>query len=376
MIIFRERALESLNAPEALDQPLPLLRPGWWGLLLGLLVLGGTALTWSIVGRLPVRIQGRGVLLRPESLVPVQSRSSGPIEQMLTREGDCVQAGQPMARVEQVQLRLALEEGRRRVEQLRSQDQLARLQASRERSLVADELARLLPYRPTGAIAEETFIDKEKQLQRIDSQQLAEAQQRSQAINNELLTLVSKEQELGRNKFVVAPLSGCVVESLLTAGSVVNPGTVLFTMERNDRRGELVSFAYFPSQDGKRLKPGQRVRITPTTTNAQRHGGIQGEILSIRALPVTREGLRQRFGVESLVDAVMPSAAQSGEPLIETVTSLQRDPKSRSGYDWGGGSGPDLKLTPGTTTSVSVMVEGRQPISYVIPLLRDLSGIY
>ncbi|MCE2837612.1 MAG: biotin/lipoyl-binding protein, partial [Cyanobium sp. 49614_E6] len=128
MIIFRERALESLNAPEALDQPLPLLRPGWWGLLLGLLVLGGTALTWSIVGRLPVRIQGRGVLLRPESLVPVQSRSSGPIEQMLTREGDCVQAGQPMARVEQVQLRLALEEGRRRVEQLRSQDQLARLQ--------------------------------------------------------------------------------------------------------------------------------------------------------------------------------------------------------------------------------------------------------
>lgn len=376
MIVFRERALEALNAPEALDQPLPLLRPGWWGLLLGLLVLGGTALTWAIVGRLPVRIQGRGVLLRPESLVPVQSRSSGPIEQMLTREGDCVQAGQAMARVEQVQLRLVLDEGRRRVEQLRSQDQLARLQASRERALVADDLSRLLPYRPTGAIAEETFIDKEKQLQRIDSQQLAEAQQRGQAINNELLALASKEQELARNKFVVAPLSGCVVESLLAQGAVVNPGTVLFTMERNDRRGELVSLAYFPSQDGKRLKPGQLLRITPTTTNAQRHGGIQGEILSIRALPVTREGLRQRFGVESLVDAVFPTAAQSSEPLIEAVTSLRRDPKSRSGYDWGGGIGPDLKLTPGTTTSVSVLVEGRQPISYVIPLLRDLSGIY
>ena len=376
MIVFRERALEALNAPDALDQPLPLLRPGWWGVLMGLLLLAGTVLAWAIVGRLPVRIQGRGVLLRPESLVPVQSRSSGPVEQILTREGDCVQAGQAMARVEQVQLRLALDEGRRRVEQLRSQDQLARLQASRERALVADDLARLLPYRPTGAIAEETFIDKEKQLQRIDSQQLAEAQQRGQAINNELLALASKEQELARNKFVVAPLSGCVVESLLAQGAVVNPGTVLFTMERNDRRGELVSLAYFPSQDGKRLKPGQLLRITPTTTNAQRHGGIQGEILSIRALPVTREGLRQRFGVESLVDAVFPTAAQSSEPLIEAVTSLRRDPKSRSGYDWGGGIGPDLKLTPGTTTSVSVLVEGRQPISYVIPLLRDLSGIY
>ncbi|MFM9109687.1 MAG: hypothetical protein ACKOPN_03640 [Prochlorococcaceae cyanobacterium] len=58
------------------------------------------------------------------------------------------------------------------------------------------------------------------------------------------------------------------------------------------------------------------------------------------------------------------------------VTSLQRDPHSRSGYDWGGGGGPDLVLTAGTGTEVSVLVEGRQPISYVIPLLRDLSGIY
>jgi multidrug efflux pump subunit AcrA (membrane-fusion protein) len=376
MIRFRQRALDSLSTPEALDQPLPLLRASWWGILLGLLLFSGTALVWAFVGRLPVRIQGRGVLVRPESLMQVQSRSSGPVEQLLKREGDCVRAGQPMARIAQVQLRLGLEEGRRRLEQLRRQDQLARLQASRERALVAEDLTRLLPYRYSGTIAEETYIDKEKQLQRIDGQQLAEAQQRAQAINAEVLAMASKEQELGLNQFVVAPLSGCVVEALAQPGVVVNPGTVLFTMERNDRRGELVSLAYFPSQDGKRLKPGQLVRITPNTTNAQRHGGIQGRILSIRNLPVTREGLKKRFGVESLVDAVWPSAAATNDPLIEAVTSLQRDPRSRSGYNWGGGAGPDLQLTVGTSTSVSVLVEGRQPISYVIPLLRDLSGIY
>ena len=38
--------------------------------------------------------------------------------------------------------------------------------------------------------------------------------------------------------------------------------------------------------------------------------------------------------------------------------------------------GPDLRLTPGTGTDVSVLVEWRQPISYLIPLLRDVSGIY
>jgi formyl-CoA transferase len=62
--------------------------------------------------------------------------------------------------------------------------------------------------------------------------------------------------------------------------------------------------------------------------------------------------------------------------LIEAVTSLQRDPRTRNGYDWGGGLGPDLRLSPGTGTDVSVLVEWRQPISYLIPLLRDVSGIY
>ena len=71
-------------------------------------------------------------------------------------------------------------------------------------------------------------------------------------------------------------------------------------------------------------------------------------------------------------------AAVSGErrePLIEISTSLQRDPNTVSGYDWRR-AGPDLRLSAGTPTSVRVLVEERRPISYVIPILRDLSGLY
>jgi hypothetical protein len=168
-----------------------------------------------------------------------------------------------------------------------------------------------------------------------------------------------------------------MVEQLVQPGAVVNTGTTLFSLDRRDRRQEIVSLVYFPSQDGKRLRPGQEVRITPTTTRAQRHGGIRGKILTLRTLPVSREALRQRLGLDSLVQTVQPPGSNNGnEPLIEAVTSLQRDPSTRSGFDWGGGPGPDLILSPGTGTEVSVLVEQRQPISYVIPLLRDISGIY
>jgi NHLM bacteriocin system secretion protein len=192
------------------------------------------------------------------------------------------------------------------------------------------------------------------------------------------LALRRQQEEYQRNSLVLSPMAGCLVEQLVQPGAVVNAGTTLFSLNRQDGRQELVSLAYFPVQDGKRLKPGQSVRITPTTTKAQRHGGIRGRILRLRALPVSREGLRRRLGLESLVDAVQPASAagSGGEPMIEAVTSLERDPRTHSGFDWGGGPGPKLTLSPGTGTGVSVLVEDRQPISYVIPLLRDMSGIY
>jgi multidrug efflux pump subunit AcrA (membrane-fusion protein) len=377
MINFRDEALRAQASAEPLDQPLPLLRPSLWAALLGLLLFTAATLAWSLLGRVPVRIQGRGVLLRPEALVPVQSPSSGPLLTLLVKEGDCVRAGQAVARIDLVQLRGVMEASQRRIAQLRGQSQLAGLQARRERALAAEDLQRLLPYRGSGAIAEETFIDKERQLQRIDSQQLAESQQRMQGINDEQLALRRQQEEYQRNSVVVSPVAGCLVEQLVQPGAVVNAGTTLFSLDRRDRRQELVSLAYFPVQDGKRLKPGQLVRITPTTTKPQRHGGIRGRILRLRALPVSREGLQRRLGLESLVDAVQPSGAGAGgQPMIEAVTSLERDPRTRSGYDWGGGPGPGLTLTQGTGTEVSVLVEARQPISYVIPLLRDISGIY
>ena len=93
----------------------------------------------------------------------------------------------------------------------------------------------------------------------------------------------------------------------------------------------------------------------------------------MKSLPVREDALTKRLGRASLVAAV---SGERREPLIEISTSLQRDPNTVSGYDWGGGPGPDLRLSAGTPTSVRVLVEERRPISYVIPILRDLSGLY
>ena len=82
MSLFRQTALDALSNPEKLDQPLRLLRARQWLLLLS---LGGfclSILTWSVLGRLPVRVSGRGVLVRQDSLKLVQSESTGRLQEL------------------------------------------------------------------------------------------------------------------------------------------------------------------------------------------------------------------------------------------------------------------------------------------------------
>ncbi|MFN9989037.1 MAG: biotin/lipoyl-binding protein, partial [Cyanobacteriota bacterium] len=116
MIQFREEALRAHTSPDQLDQPLPLLRPSLWALLAALLLFLSAVLVWSVLGRVPVRIQGRGVLLLPEALVPVQSPTNGPLLEIMVKEGKCVRSGQPLARIDLVQLRVGMEAGERRLQ--------------------------------------------------------------------------------------------------------------------------------------------------------------------------------------------------------------------------------------------------------------------
>ncbi|MCP4800950.1 MAG: HlyD family efflux transporter periplasmic adaptor subunit, partial [bacterium] len=212
----------------------------------------------------------------------------------------------------------------------------------------------------------------------LEHQILAEDNRRDQAIHQQKLALANLKREIDRTSIVRAAEDGCLVGRHVQSGQMVQPGTTLFELDTRTNATSIKSLAFFPAKDGKRLKLGQRVRVTPTTTKPQRHGGIQGVITSVGQLPVSYEAMKLRLGNEATVKSVSQSGSSGGSsaPLIEVTTTLEKDDNTISGYDWGGGDGPDLQLSSGTTTDVSVIVEERAPISYVIPLLRDLSGIY
>ena len=373
MSLFRKKALDALNSPEQLDQPMQLLRPGYWALLLSLLGFSLSIVLWAIFGRLPVRINGQGVLIRAESLQRIQNEMPGRVEELMVKVGDCVTKGAPLARLDSVQQELDRQKSINQLQLLlnqdRNEDDLAR---NREREL-QQQIARVQGLARSGAISVDDLAQRQQQLTSTKLELEARDNQRQQQIQEQRNLIRNLNESMRRTAIVVAPRSGCVIDRHVKLGEVLQAGSTLFELDSDQNDNGLQSLAFFAPGDGKRLRPGQRVQITPASTKAQRHGGIEGTILQVQLLPVNEEAVISRLGNPSWMKAL---GGKSEGPLIQVLTSLRHNRSTYSGYDWGGGSGPNLKLSPGTPTSVRVLVEERRPISYVIPILRDLSGIY
>lgn len=123
--LFRKESLERLSSPERLDQLMQVVSPKSWLPLTALGSLVVVALIWSILGRIPITVEGRGVLIYPRKVVPLQSKSAGQLLAMNFNVGDVVKKGDVLATVDQVDLRKQLQLARAKLVQLEEQDRNA-----------------------------------------------------------------------------------------------------------------------------------------------------------------------------------------------------------------------------------------------------------
>ena len=114
-----------------------------------------------------------------------------------------------------------------------------------------------------------------------------------------------------------------------------------------------------------------RKKKLPTTAKRTRYGGIVGEITEVSPFAVTSETATSVVGNPELVQKII---GQEGGK-VEVLAQLIRDSQTFSGYNWSSSDGPELEISPGTTTTVRVIVEERSPITFVLPILREWSGI-
>ncbi|MGD1712764.1 NHLP bacteriocin system secretion protein [Dapis sp. BLCC M172] len=234
-----------------------------------------------------------------------------------------------------------------------------------------EALEKYLENQNTIAQLKVDIQDLDTQRKRLEQENLEAANSRKNQIEEVNREIAQLEKEVADNSKILSPVDGCILEIQSTVGQYVNPGTSLGKINVQGKSSELVAVSYFPVKDGKLIKSDMEINITPDTVKRERFGGIIGSITSISNFPVTKQGASFVVGNPEIVENVI---GESGGQ-IEAYAQLKKDDNTFSGYEWSSSKGPQQKLTAGTTITARVKVEERAPITFVLPILREWTGI-
>ena len=104
-IVFRSEALRRLRSSDQLTERIVLIPPAMRMMVASLTVIVAAGLIWGLLGSVPTRVIGQGVLLADgKAAYAVQPIVAGPIIELLVKRGDMVDVDTDVARVQQVAL--------------------------------------------------------------------------------------------------------------------------------------------------------------------------------------------------------------------------------------------------------------------------------
>jgi len=417
--LFRQQALDKLSSPEQLDQLLNVISPKGWLALLGLMALLVGAALWSVIGALPSRVEGRGILLKKGGLTRVNALFSGQLAEIHVTPGSEVKPGQILARLALPELRAELETAQANLTNLQAQDvtltefgkddiQLQRAVIAQRRRTAQEQLRTLHDRSETlarklasqrqllsdGLITEQALQDtrdtligtqadadrarsvlKELSAKKVEDTQRKQQEAGERRIRiDELQRRVRELQEkITRYTTLSSPVHGRVLEVRAALGTIVSPGLPIFMLEHagsGEAGGSLDAFVYVPGVDGKKIAPGMAVEVSPSTVVREEYGAIVGTVVSVAEYPTSAEAIATRLGSADLA----ASFVKTVDTPIELHIALQRDLSTRSGYRFTSPKGPPVLIHQGTLCRVWITTRQRTPISVLLPALSPKDG--
>jgi len=169
----------------------------------------------------------------------------------------------------------------------------------------------------------------------------------------------------------ISTYAGQVMDIAVNPSQVVTPGTRLGTLKAVGSDALVTGLTFFKVGDADRIQPGMQIEITPDIHSRARFGGIVAEVTSVSRATVTSDQVASIVGNEQLAKALLINT-----PTVLVRAKLHLNSHTVSGYEWTQGQGPPQKIPESATATARVIVEKRTLVSYIIPILRQFTGIY
>jgi HlyD family secretion protein len=415
--LFRQAALDRLSSPEQLDQLLQVTTPRTWlalATLCGVLLL---SVLWGFIGRVPEHVTGSGILLRGGGVLELSPLVGGRLSDLAIQQGDMVEVGQVIARIYQPEQAEKLRQATAALETQRQElvrttqynranndlqeasltQQIANLQQTIETSQqdlrsMEEKVATQTQLATQGLLTKQTLVTTRQGADGI-RQKIREYEQQITHNRADLIKLrtdAGKSLEMAQAKYadaereqrvvereardageVVSPYTGRILEVLATQGSYVQGGAPIATLDLRGRSVKrLEAVVYVKSTDGKRLKPGMKIHLSPSTVRREEFGFLEGTVTFVSDFPATPRGMTRTLKNDKLV----VSLAGNDAPY-QVFADLTPDPTTPSQYRWTSSQGPPVTIESGTLCTGDILVSEQRPIDMVVPLLRRQAGL-
>jgi len=412
--LYRKAALQHLAVSERLDTAVQVVGPASSLVVFAAVATIGIALSWAVVGHVPSRVYGEGILLSPGSIVDVTSMADGQIQHMSVSVGDLVKEDDVLAVIDQPELKkqkslleAKLEELTGKYTHLASLDQegtqirhgvLSQQRAAM--SFALTETKKQLAFYQDKLKSDNALLEKglttptavaetrQKVIELSDAIHSKQAERHNIAFSAleetrtieehryELEMQVSEtkreleelQKRIDTQSVVRARSAGRVIEVKVTDGDAVTRGRPIATVEvAQAGTADLVAEVYVPAQDGKQVRPGMPIKLSPSVVKPEEDGYLEGTVDSVSPFPVSQQSMLREVRNESVVDALLKEG-----PVYEAHVRVATDPKTPSGLRWSNGKGPSVHIASGTPVHGLVTVRTRRPLELVIPALERI----
>jgi HlyD family secretion protein len=404
--LFRKAALDKLASPERLDVLMQVTSPmGWLAMLTIAGILVGV-IVWSILGEIPERLTGQGVLLRGGANSEIRATGSGSLVTLELQPNQVVSIGQVVGTTMVAGSDADLQVAQTRVNEARSRRVTAGMSGN-QAALAADSQIAVLRsdlLRQQGELEaananvarlEELLAQKAIPASRVEgaratrngianaitgirgqiqAQENAKRQSRdgSGALDSEVAMaeaeLKRAQAKIGAQEQVVSRVAGRVITVNKRVGDTVAPNDVIAVLESTDATVEVVAFV--DASVGKRILPDMPTEVSPTNVKAEEFGFMLASVSSRSEFPADPNYVMNQLRNEAVAKKLIGQSA-----VTEVRARLKIKDSTPSGFEWSTSTGPGFKIGSGTLVSIAVVVERKAPITMVMPFLRKTFGV-
>ncbi len=379
--LVRKAQIERLSSPEELDTPMRVTTPAAW-VMLGFLGVGIiAAVIWLVVGRLPVKVDGFGMLMQGEDIRTVQSKVAGKVETLSVKKGDVVAVGDEVATLRLTELEAEIATSRSRITDLertleKHTRDMQRMRQTYDSVLrgMRSRLQRMKSLKDSGDVSRPQVMEVEEEIAATEAKILESEMREStaaQELADEKRNLKKLLRNLQDNSIILSTAEGRVAALMVSQNDLVAPGDRILNLQGGDDQPfRLILFVKLA--EGRKVEPGFEVQISPTTHPPEEYGVIRGDVVEVSASPVTHEEVKRTFNNDALAERFteenpyrvdiaprMADGADPAEPLFE----------------WTSAKGRGVRLDGNRPCSAQVIVEQRRPITLIIPKLKEVLGL-